>query len=68
MTEEGCFNKAVAVDDIHVVWQYSAGQPKALVHLSGELVVSVGVNDKPGYSRFASKNGPLAKVLAVPEY
>jgi hypothetical protein len=68
MREEGRFAKAAALADIHVEWQYTAGQPKALVYLSGALAALVGVNDKPGYCRFASKDGPLAKVLAVPEH
>jgi|SRR6516162_6183373 hypothetical protein len=63
MLEEGRFDQAVALADIRVDWHYAGGQPKALVYLLGRLVASVGVNDKPGYCRFASKDGPLAKVL-----
>ena len=35
----------------------------ASIFLFGELVATVGLNEKPGYSRFASKDGPLAKVM-----
>lgn len=63
VTNEGHFDKAVALDDIRVEWQYLGGQQRALVYLFNGLVAIVGVNDKPGYCRFASKDGPLAKVL-----
>jgi hypothetical protein len=63
MTEEGHFDQAIDLDSIRVEWQYATGQPKAIVYLSNRLVASVGVNDKPGSCRFASKDGPLARVL-----
>ena len=63
--KEGRFDKAVPLDDVRVEWQYSGRQPRALVFLRGDLVASVAANEKPGHSRFASKDGPLAKVLVV---
>jgi hypothetical protein len=59
--EDGHLDEPVTLDDIKVDWQYADEQPKAHVYLFGDLVAIVGVGDKPGYSRFASKDGPLAK-------
>jgi hypothetical protein len=64
-TEEGRFDQAIALDDTQVEWEYEDGLPRALVYVSRRLVATVGVNDKPGYCRFASKDGPLAKVLVA---
>jgi hypothetical protein len=63
VSDEGHFKTPIVPDDISVEWQYTGEQPKALVYLSGALVAVLGFNDKPGYSRFALKDGPLAKVL-----
>lgn len=65
MTEEGRLCKPVALNDIRVEWQYAGEQPTAYVYLFGDLVAKVGVGDKPGYSRFAARDGPLAKVLVI---
>jgi len=65
MKEEGHITESVTLDDITVEWQHTDEQPKAHVYLFGELVASVGVGDKPGFCRFASKDGPLAKVLVI---
>jgi hypothetical protein len=65
MTESGHFETPPTIDEVTASWQYSGEQPTASVFLFGELVAKVGVNDKPGYSRFALRDGPLAKVLFV---
>ena len=62
---QGCVNRAINPDDVQVQWQYEGGGPRALLYLFGELVAAVGVGDKPGFSRFAAKDGPLAKLLVV---
>lgn len=64
-TEEGSFEMAVPLDDIAIEWRYVGEQPRAFVYLYGTLVASVGENEKPGYCRFAAKDGPLAKVLVA---
>lgn len=55
------------LNDISVKWAFEDELPKAFVYFLGDLVAVVGVGDKPGHSMFASKNGPLAKVLALQE-
>lgn len=65
MKEEGRVEKPVTLDDITVAWDYPAGQPKAYIYLFHELVAVVGVEHRPGCSRFASRDGPLAKVLPI---
>jgi hypothetical protein len=65
MREEGYLTKPVALDDIRVEWQYAGEVPTAWVYLFGELTALVGVGDKPGCCRYASRDGPLAKVLSV---
>ncbi len=58
---EGFVEKPITLDDIGVEWAYTDGQPKAYVWLFGDRVALVSVGSKPGYSRFASRDGPLAK-------
>lgn len=62
MTEEGQFKKPLTVDGVTVDWQYLKDQPTAYVRLFGEIAAKVSVNDKPGYSRLAARDSPLAKV------
>jgi hypothetical protein len=64
---EGQLESPVALDDIGVEWKYAGERAMAYVYLFGNLVASVGVGDKPGYSRFAAKSGPLAKLLVLEE-
>lgn len=49
--------------DVAVEWQYDKGSPVARIYLFNELYAVVGVGDKPGSARLATKNGPLAKVM-----
>ena len=63
MKEGGHVRQTITVKDVSVDWQYTEGGPKAFVYIFSELAVVVGVHDKPGYSRFASRNGPLTKPL-----
>jgi hypothetical protein len=62
---EGQLESSVTLDDVGVEWKYSGERPTAYVYLFGNLVASVGVGDRPGYSKFASKAGPLAKLLVI---
>ena len=63
VTQEGRLHETVTLEDVSVNWQYEGENPKAFVYLFGGLAAAVGVGDKPGYSRFALKDGPLAKQL-----
>jgi hypothetical protein len=65
MHEEGRFSKPARLEDVKVEWQYLDGAPWAYIHLFDELVAVVGIGDKPGCSRFALKDGPLARVLVT---
>jgi hypothetical protein len=60
---EGHLERPVALEDISVGWEYAGDEPKAYVYLFGDLVAVVGAGDKPGYARFAERDGPLAKVM-----
>jgi hypothetical protein len=64
---DGHFELAVQMGDILVNWQYTGKQARAFVFLNGALVASVGEGEKPGYCRFALKDGPCAKVLREPD-
>ena len=63
MKEEGRITKPVTLADVRVEWEYAGEAPTALVYLFGELLAIIRVGDKPGCSRFALANGPLARVL-----
>ena len=64
-SKEAHVRKLVTFDDVRVEWRDADPYPVACVYLFGDLVATVGVGDKPGYSVFAAKDGPLAKRLAV---
>jgi hypothetical protein len=64
-SDEGTYLHTIAASDISVNWMYRNDEPTAFVYLAGKLVASVGVGQKPGSSRFASMDGPLAKKLLV---
>lgn len=55
----------VRVEDVQVEWDYEEESPVAYVYIFTGLYGVVGVGDKPGYARFARKDGPLAKVLEI---
>ena len=61
--EEGVIKKGVEVQDILVDWEYKKLGPVAYIYIFDDLYGVVGVNDKPGYARYAKKNGPLAHVM-----
>jgi hypothetical protein len=63
MSEEGRLERPVTLDDMTVNWEYVNAEPRAYVYIFGELWALVGVGDKPGRSRFASRDGPLAKMM-----
>jgi len=57
----------VESDDVAVDWEYESDLPIAYIYVFEQLYAAVGVGDKPGYSRFANKDGPLAKVMEFEE-
>jgi hypothetical protein len=63
MSEDGVLNRPVTNDDVKVEWEYEDGVPAAYVYLFEELFGVIWGNEKLGYARFATKNGPLAKVM-----
>ena len=65
MKEEGRFIHPVSLTDISVEYGCMQAITRRHWYLFGDPVALVGVGDKPSYSRFASRNGPLAKVLPV---
>ncbi len=65
MKDEGRITAPVSLEDVAVEWEYAGEQPRAHVFLFGGLIASVKEGEKPGYSRFASRDGPLAKLMVV---
>ncbi len=51
--------------DVQFVWQRSGDrqETRAFIFLHGELVAELRPGSKPGWSRYAAKDGPLARVL-----
>jgi hypothetical protein len=67
MKDEGRVQEPVSLEDVTAEWEYTGERPKAFVYLFGDLVASVSEGEKPGYSRFASRDGPLAKRMVLEE-
>lgn len=65
MSEEGRIKDPVGPDDVHVEWNCEHKTPVACVYVFKNLLGVVGVDDKPGFARFAIHNGPLAKVMVI---
>src|SRR5271157_5368984 len=65
MKDEGRVNTPVILDDINVEWEYAGGQVRAFVYICGDLVACVGLGEKPGFARYASRDGPLAKLMVI---
>jgi hypothetical protein len=67
MEDEGRIQEPVSLEDITVEWKYTGERPIAFVYLFGDLFATLSEGEKPGYSRFASKDGPLAKRMVLEE-
>jgi hypothetical protein len=65
MREEGKLKDPVGPDEVHVKWGSDDKNPVAYVYVFENLLGVVGVGDKPGYARFAIRNGRLAKVMII---
>jgi hypothetical protein len=63
----GRMTKAVLSKNVNVDWDDGANGPVAYIYLFGDLYGVVGIGDKPGYARFAAKDGPLGKVMEIEE-
>jgi hypothetical protein len=62
-SEQGRLQEPVENDDVQVEWEYEGDQPTAYIYVREELLGVVGIGDKPGYSRWAVKDGPLGRVM-----
>lgn len=65
MSEGGVMKKEVGVEDVLVDWEEEEQGPVAYIYIFKDLYGVIGVNDKPGYARFAIKDGPLARVMDI---
>lgn len=65
MSEEGRMLKTVSQEDVSVDWEAADVGPTAYIYVFDDLYGALGVNDKPGYARFATADGPLAKVMHI---
>lgn len=63
VSAQGTVVRRVLEADVAVTWKYEEDKPVAHIYLFEELCGIVGPNDRPGYARFAIKDGPLARVL-----
>jgi hypothetical protein len=61
----GSMERTLRPKDVLVDWESDSRGPVAYVYIFEDLYGVLGVGDKPGYARFASKDGPLAKVMVI---
>jgi hypothetical protein len=59
----GRIQEPLEPDDFQVDWDVSEEAARAYIYLREDLIAVVATGTKPGVSRFATKNGPLAKVM-----
>jgi len=67
MSEGGLMKREVEIDDVLVDWEQDKTGPIAYVYIFEDLYGVVGINDKPGYARFAIKDSKIAKVMEIEE-
>jgi len=65
ISEEGIIEKTVGINDVQINWDEEGGYPIAYIYIFENLCGVIGVNDKPGYARFAIKDSPVALVMEV---
>ncbi len=65
MSEDGKMSRDVGIEDVLVDWEEEEQGPVAYIYLFEDLYGVVGVNDKLGYARFATKDSPLARVMDI---
>ncbi len=65
MSEEGRMTRQIIAMDVALEWEYENGRPEAYVYIVDDLYGIVGPGDKPGFARFATRNGPLARTIEV---
>lgn len=65
MSENGRMKKDVEIEDVSVDWEEEEQGAVAYIYIFEDLYGVVGVNDKPGYARFATKDGPLARIMDI---
>ena len=65
LAEGGRMTVRVHAKDVKVDWEQEAAGPVAYVYVFDNLYGVLGVGDKPGYARFATKSSRLAQVMEV---
>ena len=65
ITKEGKIEENVGVDDVRINWDEEDDHPVAYIYIFENLYGVIGVNDKPGYARFAIKDSAVALILEV---
>jgi len=61
----GLMLQPVGAEDVQVNWEDESGNLEAYIYVFENLYGVVGSGDKPGYARYAAKNGPLARMFEV---
>lgn len=59
----GRITESLEAGDFQVDWDESEDGIRVYIYLREELIAMVAPGDRPGYSRFATQNGPLAQVM-----
>jgi len=62
---KGIIKKPVTIHDVLVNWEKDGDVLVAYIYIFEDLYGVIGPEDKPGYARFAIKNGPLANVMNI---
>ena len=65
VSKEAHYQKDVGSDDVLVTWEYGGHGPVAYIYVHEDLLGIVGKGDKPGYSKFAVKDGPLGRKMEI---
>ncbi len=65
ISDGGRLGKLVHPDDIRVTWEDDEHGPIAYVYIYDDLFGVVGVGDRPGYARHATKSNRLARVMQI---
>lgn len=65
IAQGGKMLKNVSAEDVFIDWDEDENGPVAYVYIFEDLYGVLGVNDKPGYARFVTKSGPVAKVMEI---
>ena len=65
VSEGAQITKLLSENDVMVTWETDDSGPVAYVYIFEDLFGYLGVGDKPGYARFALRDGPVARRMEL---